>query len=91
MVKDILQGLGMKNVWPSIEAKVGTSALANLLTDLITNRNECAHTGRNKVVPSPPELIAFVDALDKISEGIVGVLDDELGKLQPQAIDRPAA
>lgn len=80
-VADLLQRLTLSNIWPSIEGRCGDAGVSKVLQDLIDKRNECAHTGRIGSVPTPPEVLSYIDALRKISDAVVDMLDDKLNDL----------
>ena len=77
-VSDILKGLGVETVWPSIEGHADDAALITDLTDLIEKRNECAHTGRMSVVPSAPEILRYAQVIRKIGSASVHLLSAAL-------------
>ncbi|MBR0734427.1 hypothetical protein JQ595_37340 [Bradyrhizobium japonicum] len=89
VVADLLKNLGLKEVWISIESTAGSSSLAQSLNALIEVRNECAHTGRISNVPTPPELLQYVETLTAIGSALVKVLDAELDTYKSAAIAQP--
>lgn len=82
VVKEMVQRLGISNVWPEIALKASDveSRLIAVLDDLIAKRNECAHTGLVSPIPTPAELLQYVDTLQRIATGLVALLNDELAK-----------
>jgi hypothetical protein len=86
VVKEILNNLGISEVWPklsnrvslSLQRTVPDSALIINLENLIEIRNECAHTGRVSPIPGPSAIIEFASNLGQIGSGIVSLLTDEI-------------
>jgi len=84
VVKGMAERLGLKNFWPTVSNKSGdpsrwaATALSSKLDDLISKRNECAHTGKVSPVPTASEILDYVDMLAALAKGFVGALDDQL-------------
>ncbi|MFK4135299.1 HEPN domain-containing protein [Pseudomonas luteola] len=71
IVKDILQGLEIKKVWPEInDLYKSHGSLNSFLTSFIEMRNECAHTGRNTTPPSGMDIADYVDKFIALALGI---------------------
>jgi RiboL-PSP-HEPN len=83
VVSSLLQNLGLKDAWPAIEGAAKSSGLAESLNALIEVRNECAHTGRISNVPTPPEIIQYINTLRSIGSAIVEVLESALMAYRP--------
>lgn len=77
-VSDLLKALSISSIWPGIYEATGVRTLDATLSELIEKRNECAHTGRNTSVPTALQIIGYVDALEKIAQGIVHLLCERL-------------
>lgn len=69
--------LGVTNAWGQLEGVIGRSALSlrTELESMITVRNECAHTGTSRVIPTPSTLRGYCTLLNDISVGLVTVLE----------------
>ena len=86
VVRGIAKRLGVSDFWPTISEKSGEparwsdTALTSMLTDLITKRNECAHTGKVSPIPTTSEVLDFVDMLEVLSQSFVYALNDELAR-----------
>ena len=93
---NMAQRLGLKNAWPTIAAKasvpgahVSEGALIAKLADLVSKRNECAHTGTAAVIPTPIELKEYAETLERIAQGFVGALEDLLATYAPPSPPAP--
>lgn len=97
VVTNIAKRVGLTSVWPTIAAKASTAvgapvsegALVAKLADLVSKRNECAHTGTAGVIPTPIELKEYAETLDRIAQGIVGALEDHLAAYVPSTAHPP--
>lgn len=84
VVREIANGLGLKNFWPTVSnhsgnaARWSDSALINQLKDLIGKRNACAHTGTVSPIPTAGDLLDFADMLEALGTGFVTALEAEL-------------
>lgn len=85
-VSDLLKGVDIREVWTNIHDLAGRSTLATQLGELVERRNECAHTGRNRTVPTAPQILEYVDTLRLIGRAIVKLLSQKLGAV-PCAAD----
>jgi hypothetical protein len=91
VVTNVAQRLGLGNVWPTVAAKasvavgaaVADGALTSKLADLVSKRNECAHTGTAAVIPTAVELKEYAETVDRIGQGFVGALEDLLATYAP--------
>ena len=95
VVKDIAQGLGLKDFWREVANHSGDptrwsdSALKTKLGDLIAKRNACAHTGTVSPIPTAPDILDFADMLQAIGTGFVTALEVKLAAHKASAA--PAA
>jgi hypothetical protein len=70
--------------WDSVWREAGApvqfagSTIERKLDDLIDKRNECAHTGTVYPVPTPSDIIDYVDLLEVVGMGFVGVMQNQL-------------
>lgn len=84
IVRDIAQGLGLRDVWPTIASNSGDptrwspTGLTSKLADLVAKRNACAHTGTVSPVPAAADILDFADMLEALGAGLVGALEAEL-------------
>lgn len=88
VVRDILQNLGISDVWPSISK--GASAQGKAmpegqmvagLDNLILVRNECAHTGTAMLIPSISTLLDHITMIEAIATGTIFVMKAALDGL----------
>lgn len=77
-VSDLLKGVDVGDVWPSIHTIAGKTTLDSQLRELVEKRNECAHTGRNRNAPTPPQILGYVEALRLIGRAVVELLSKKL-------------
>lgn len=84
---------GVDSAWPKIGTKAqariahfNENALTTALNNLITIRNECAHTGWVATLPAPSDLLGYCDLVEAIAEAIVEVLEDHLLAIAPGAV-----
>ena len=70
--------------------RVSENTLALRLNSFMEIRNECAHTGSAKNVPTPSDVRGYCDLIESIGEGIVTVFQNALGA-PPYVALAPAA
>lgn len=86
-VKDIGKNLGISEFWPTISRNSGDrarwseTALTLTLRDLVDKRNEAAHTGTVRVMPTAGDLIVYVEMLSAFGVGLVSTFEAELKRL----------
>lgn len=89
IVKKIAKSLAVENFWPQVSIRSGNparwaeTALVAQLSDLISQRNECAHTGVVAPIPTAAKIIEYVEMLDAIATGFTSLLVDELARHTP--------
>ena len=83
VVTAFLSRFGVQSGWDKLEVKAGVSkqSMQTQLESLLAVRNECAHTGKATVVPSPSQIRAYCDGISVLSAAIVKVLTDHLATL----------
>ncbi|WP_126935446.1 HEPN domain-containing protein [Corallococcus sp. AB018] len=91
VVRDFLLRFGVQDGWDKIatHCKVTKSWAETALTNLIAIRNECAHTGRVSVIPSPSELRQFCDYLENLAEAIAALIQAHLNQIQKLVAPTP--
>ena len=83
VVKSLLVGVGVKDVWGNINNLISQGRMDMFLTSFVAIRNVCAHTGSH---PNPPTGAELQDACDKfqdLSVAIFLLLEDKLDELNP--------
>jgi len=78
-----LKRFGINRPWTKVAAKTGLSAgvLQTSLDSFLLLRHECAHTGTASTVPTPSEIRAYADLLEKIAVALVDVLEEHVAAL----------
>ncbi|NMO15970.1 hypothetical protein HPC49_17190 [Pyxidicoccus fallax] len=84
VVRDFLLRFGVEGGWDKIavHCRVTKQWAQTALTNLIAIRNECAHTGKVAVIPSPSELRQFCDNLKDLAEAIAALIQSHLAQMQ---------
>jgi hypothetical protein len=84
VIKDFLRNFDIKDPLTHLGTKSGYSAnhIESQLRTLIKLRNECAHTGSLKSVPSPGTIRDYINFLRKICYGIAKLLTERLVCMQ---------
>ncbi len=84
VVSEIAKNLGMNDFWGTATFRSGNSgpwsntALKSKLNDLITMRNECAHTGQVSPIPTAADVLDFADMLEALGESFVSALESQI-------------
>lgn len=81
-ISDFLRRFHIQKPLPSLASAIGTTqnTLVLRLTSFVEIRNECAHTGSAKNVPTTTDLNDFCDLIEQIGTGIVKVFTEALGR-----------
>ena len=84
VIKDFLRKFDIKDPLANLGTKSGYSAnhIESQLRTLIELRNECAHTGSIKGVPSPMTIRDYIHFLRKVCYGIAKLLTERLVTMQ---------
>ena len=85
VLRAFLKGLGIKDSLKAVSDAVNTRYSENVfettLTSFIAIRNECAHTGKAKQVPSPQTIEDHIDMLRTLTLGMSKVVDAKINTL----------
>jgi hypothetical protein len=68
--------------------KMSENTLALRLNSFMEIRNECAHTGSAKNIPTPSDVRGYCELLESIGEGVVAVFQNAL-RAPPYAVPAP--
>lgn len=84
VVRELLGFTGLSRAWSKLAMKTGMSenTMENQLDSFLAVRNECAHTGRATVIPTPGDIRGFAMLFAKLSRGIVSILEDHLASTE---------
>jgi hypothetical protein len=96
VVRELLGLTGLAKSWNKLATKTGTSeqTLETQLESFLAVRNECAHTGKATVIPTPGDIRGYTAFFAKLSRGIVNILEDHLASTEfnrSLAVPLPAA
>jgi hypothetical protein len=77
-IAEYIKRFGIQAPWKKIEDKASRSAttLRIQLDSFLSLRNECAHTGKAKTVPTADDIRQFISLLELIGMAIVAVFED---------------
>jgi hypothetical protein len=85
VLRNFLKGLGIKDtlkaVSDAVDARYSEAVFDTALTSFIAVRNECAHSGKAKQVPSPQTVEDNVDMLRTLTLGMCKVVDARISVL----------
>lgn len=85
VLRSFLKGLGIKEtlkaVSEAVNSRYSDAAFDTLLTSFIAVRNECAHSGKAKEVPTPKTVEDYVDVLRTLALGMCKVVDARVSAL----------
>jgi hypothetical protein len=83
VIGNFLSQFGVQDGWDKLEVKAGLSkqSMQTQIESLLAVRNECAHTGKASVVPSPSQIRTYCDGISVLAVAIVSVLNDHLATL----------
>jgi len=77
-VAQYLKRYGIQSPWAKIERKSGRSAsiLKLQLDSFLYLRNECAHTGTAKIIPTTNDIRQFAVVLETLADAITEILEE---------------
>lgn len=80
MIREFLGRFDIDGGWSKLAQKTGLSErmLETSLSSFMLIRNECAHTGTATKIPTPSDIRAYCDLIEKISSGIAFLLEEHL-------------
>lgn len=85
VLRSFLKGLGIKDslkaVSTAVNERYSETAFDTTLTSFIAIRNECAHTGKAKQIPSPQTVEDHIDMLRTLTLGMSKVVDARINTL----------
>jgi RiboL-PSP-HEPN len=85
VLRSFLKGLGinesLKGVSEAVNSRYSDVVFDTLLTSFIAVRNECAHSGKAKEVPTPTTVEDYVDVLRTLALGMCKVVDSRVSAL----------
>ena len=75
-IREFLGRFDIDGGWSKLAQKTGLSErmLETSLSSFMLIRNECAHTGTATKIPTPSDIRAYCDLIEKISSGIAFLL-----------------
>jgi hypothetical protein len=98
-IGDYLKRFDIANPLPSLAAAMNATqgTLVLSLRSFIQIRNECAHTGTAKIVPTTSDVRSYCRLIEDLGAGIIAVFRNALGSAPyvvqgaPAQLDPPAA